>query len=583
MYKVIEQKWDLESLYQVEFAEVLASLEAEVRNKRTALQNMPAPQTDQEIAAFKQTLEDIGRLDAEVNQAQSYAMCWMSEDTADRERAAVQRRSSGLMGMLKTLYIEVDRLLLLTDEAVINDTFYLQERRKQASERLSPELETMLVEFAGNGAKSWSRMRQAMVQRVRLTMNIGGEETTVSGGFAFQMLFTSHPDPALRKELAVKLADALAPDAELYAMVLNQVIGLRMQTFQKRGWENPLHETLQVNRVSEATLQALCQAVERNLPRFVPYFEKQARLLGVERIGEEDVMAPPGQKAVTAISYEAGLELILSHFERFSPVMADYVREAVAKRWIEADERLGKSNIIFCTQLPVAKEQRVFTTFRGMYQCVSLLAHELGHAYHYHELSKQPPLAQKVPTSMAEIASTFSELLLTNGYLSALPDGPEKAAMLGEKVRNTFQYLVKPYVNFLFEKRLCEVRKQDVLSAAQLDEMMIDVQRGVYQDALAGYTPGHWISNNLFYLSERPFYNYQYMLGYLFSAGLYALGMEKGELTAAQYADFLQDTGCMNMEELARKHLGVDLTDERFWQQSLDVLVRDVEDYVKLG
>lgn len=221
MYKVIEQKWDLESLYQVEFAEVLAGLEAEVRNKRTELQNMPAPHTDQELAAFKQTLEDIGRLDAKVNQAQSYAMCRMSEDTADRERAAMQRRSSGLMGMLKTLYIE--------------------------------------------------------------------------------------------------------------------------------------------------------------------------------------------------------------------------------------------------------------------------------------------------------------------------------------------------------------------------DEMMIDVQRGVYQDALAGYTPGHWISNNLFYLSERPFYNYQYMLGYLFSAGLYALGMEKGEMTAAQYADFLQDTGCMNMEELARKHLGVDLTDERFWLQSLDVLVRDVEDYVKLG
>ena len=38
----------------------------------------------------------------------------------------------------------------------------------------------------------------------------------------------------------------------------------------------------------------------------------------------------------------------------------------------------------------------------------------------------------------------------------------------------------------------------------------------------------------------------------------------------------------MNVEELAQKHLGVDLTEPDFWQSAVDMAVQDVKQFMEL-
>ena len=44
----------------------------------------------------------------------------------------------------------------------------------------------------------------------------------------------------------------------------------------------------------------------------------------------------------------------------------------------------------------------------------------------------------------------------------------------------------------------------------------------------------------------------------------------------------LKDTGTMKVEDLAEKHLGVDLTKEDFWTAGIELMAKDAEEFIRL-
>ncbi|MFP3514142.1 M3 family metallopeptidase, partial [Peribacillus sp. SIMBA_075] len=81
------------------------------------------------------------------------------------------------------------------------------------------------------------------------------------------------------------------------------------------------------------------------------------------------------------------------------------------------ENRPGKAEGGFCASMPVAKESRIFLTYRDTYQDLITLAHELGHAYHNYILHDEPALAQQKGVSVAETASTFMENLVLDAVI----------------------------------------------------------------------------------------------------------------------------------------------------------------------
>ena len=78
------------------------------------------------------------------------------------------------------------------------------------------------------------------------------------------------------------------------------------------------------------------------------------------------------------------------------------------------------------------------------------------------------------------------------------------------------------------------------------------------------------------------FYNYPYLFGYLFSKGVYAQRDAKGEQFYSDYVSLLRDTGSMMAEEVVQKHLGMDLTQADFWQQSIDMVKVQIDEFERL-
>ena len=110
------------------------------------------------------------------------------------------------------------------------------------------------------------------------------------------------------------------------------------------------------------------------------------------------------------------------------------------------------------------------------------------------------------------------------------------------------------------------------LSAEQLCQLMSDTWKEWYGDSMSEADPYFWASKLHFSISEVSFYNYPYLFGYLFSKGVYAQRESKGEQFYADYVELLRDTGSMMAEDVVERHLGMDLTQVDFWQQSIDML-----------
>ena len=108
---------------------------------------------------------------------------------------------------------------------------------------------------------------------------------------------------------------------------------------------------------------------------------------------------------------------------------------------------------------------------------------------------------------------------------------------------------------------------------------MLNAQRKHIWIALPNTIPTSGLRNCIFYITGTPFYNFPYTFGYLFSLGIYA-GLQAEGPAFAKYRALLRDTGRMQVEDLARKHLGADLTKPDFWQEAVDLALADVDQFL---
>ncbi len=111
---------------------------------------------------------------------------------------------------------------------------------------------------------------------------------------------------------------------------------------------------------------------------------------------------------------------------------------------------------------------------------------------------------------------------------------------------------------------------------------MKEAQKKAFGDALETYHPLFWAAKMHFYFSDVPFYNFPYTFGYLFSLGIQTLSQSDANFED-KYIALLEDTGRMNVEDLAQTHLQVDLRTPDFWQRGLDVIKEDVKTFIKLS
>jgi oligoendopeptidase F len=327
------------------------------------------------------------------------------------------------------------------------------------------------------------------------------------------------------------------------------------------------------------------------------YLAKKAQLLGLDRLTWYDLQAPLPQAAQIdgeRLSYDDACGHVLTTFNGFSHEFGTFAESALARRWVEVENRAGKRQGGFCTSFPTARQSRIFMTYTESADSMSTLAHELGHAYHSHVLRDRPVFLQDYPMNLAETASTFAEAVLNEQRLEAAQadavcsgsrSRDEQLVLLDGMLGDAVIYLMNIHARFLFEDHFCTQRAAGEISPARLSELMLAAQREAFCDGLDddGWNPNFWVSKLHFYISSLPFYNFPYTFGYLLSLGVYAMASDFGDQFAQRYGRFLLATGSCETEEAVKTTLGCDLTQPAFWNRSLDIVERRVERFLELA
>ncbi|HEX2988479.1 MAG TPA: M3 family metallopeptidase, partial [Chloroflexota bacterium] len=222
----------------------------------------------------------------------------------------------------------------------------------------------------------------------------------------------------------------------------------------------------------------------------------------------------------------------------------------------------------------------IFMTFSGTTPGTFTLAHELGHAYHNSVQRDLPAMARGFSMCTAETASTFAEGVVSRAALAGATTKEERLALLDGAIHNVVAMFMNIHARFLFEERLYEARQKGLLGVEQLNGMMEEAQREAYRDGLVAYHPQFWASKGHFYGTGTAFYNFPYTFGFLFSSGIYARAVSEGPGFADKYVGLLRDTGRMDTEELAGRHLGVSLETPEFWNEAVRVAMEPVEEFI---
>lgn len=586
--------WDLDVFFKggsdsAEFKQHLQETRKHIDSFSNLIHNWEPSNSAEDADEISKIIELFQQTARKVRQAGAFVSCLQAQNTEDKKAKDLRGATTELSAGFQNALTVFDQKLASLDhgawEQIIGDqnlnelSFVLSERREKASEKLSQEEETVINALAVDGYHGWGQMYDVIVGNIKIPCTENGEIKQLSVGQASNKF--SSPDRKLRKEVFDNWEKSWNSQSDYLSKTLNHLAGFRLNVYKLRGWDDFLKEPLDLNRMKKETLETMWGVISRNKAPLVKYLERKAKLLGLEKLSWYDLDAPLSESE-TKLSYQEGAEFILEQFAQFGEEMTSFSKKAFEEKWIEAEDRPGKAPGGFHTYFPEDSQSRIFMTYSGTPSNVSTLAHELGHGFHTYAMRDLHLLNRNYAMNVAETASTFAEMIVSDAAVKKAGSEEEKLALLEDKVQRSVALLMNIHARFLFETRFYEERKQGNVSAERLNDIMAAAQKEAYGDALDEYHPSFWASKLHFFITGVPFYNFPYTFGYLFSLGIYAQALKEGKGYEEKYIALLKDTASMTVEDLAMKHLNADLTKPEFWESAVQLCMDDVEEFLAL-
>lgn len=585
-------RWSLDDYYLSFEDEAFKNDLAKVDKYIDSIAKRELPDADKmdkkERAVFAEAqIKEKTELSAIVSRIMGFCSLTMSVETGNTTALSFMQSVQQKMIKLTKPNVKFQRWLTDLDDLdeLLPHSKFLQDiefslRRTQLMSKylLSEKEEDIISRLSMTGSTAWSRMKGYIESQHMVELEIDGE--TKEYPLPVIRNFAHDKDPETRKKAYEAEIASYEKIAYPACSALNAIKGEVLQKVELRGYESMLDMTLLNSRMEKRTLDTMISVIEKNLPKFREYFKKKAELLGHKgSLPFYDMFAPLGKTDKT-FTFDEARQFVVDNFRTFSDKLADFADNAFEKNWIDAEPRKGKRGGAFCSTCQTIKQSRVLANFTGSLGDVTTLAHELGHAYHGHCLKDELMQNSGYSMPVAETASTFAETIVKNAIFKTV-NGEEKLAILETILMESSQIIVDIYSRFLFESRFVEARKKGDVSLDKTKELMLQAQKDAYGDGLDHQYlhPYMWLCKPHYYYAGSNFYNFPYSFGLLFALGLYAQYQKDPENFIQKYDDVLRETGRNDITGVAA-FAGIDINKEEFWQDSLDLIIAQIEEYL---
>ena len=544
-------EWNLTDLYsgmdapefEADFVRVEAeskSFSDQYKGKLDAIAH--ATDASQQLTKCIATYEAI---DDRLGRILSYAGLVYAGDTSDARRSKfygdTQDRATKISSDLLFFTLELNRI----DDAILDVAAavaplahykpWLADIRMEKPFQLEDRLEQVFLEKSVTASGAWNRLFDETMSDLRFSYD--GEDLTLESVLdKFQ-----DPDGEVRHKASDSLAATFKENLRTFTLITNTLAKDKEISDRWRGFSDVADSRHLSNRVEREVVDALVSAVRDAYPRLSHrYYRLKAKWFGVDQLNHWDRNAPLPKVDQKIIPWVEARDTVLDAYGDFSPRMAAIAKDFFDKQWIDAPVRPGKAPGAFAHPTVPSAHPYVLVNYLGKPRDVMTLAHELGHGVHQVLAAPNGSLMAPTPLTLAETASVFGEMLTFRRLLDRITDPAQRKAMLASKVEDMINTVVRQIAFYSFERDIHLERRKGELTAEQICEIWLKVQRESLGSAIKlgeGYET-FW--TYIPHFIHSPFYVYAYAFGDCLVNSLYAVYQDAHEGFAARYLEMLK-------------------------------------------
>lgn len=581
------KKWDLGELFpgfdspELESAfdnveEQVASFEG-VRNK-----------LNQDIDA--ETFLDVVRASEEatriVNRIYAFAGLSFAGDTQDQNALSLMGRVQQFVAEMQNRTLFFNLWWKDLDDANarrLMDTsgdyrYYLEEIRHFKPHTLSEAEEKVINLKDVTGSSALINLYDAITNRYVFKLEVNGEVQELTR--AQLQPYIQGPDPDLRARAYQELYRVFGADGP----VLGQMYQTRARDWYNenitmRKFSSPIAVRNLSNDIPDEAVNVLMDVTKKNSKIFQRYFKMKAKYVGLDKLRRYDIYAPVA-KSDKPFEFSEAARMVLESFSAFEPRVGELAQRVFDQDHLDSEVRKGKQGGAFCASINPENTPYVLMNYTGRARDVATLAHELGHAIHAMLASHHSTFTFHSSLPLAETASTFGEMMLTEKLLAEETDEAVRRDILFKQMDDAFATILRQIYFAMFERdahaMIQKNASTDELSAAYMKNLEEQFGDSV---ELSDEFKWEWVS--IPHIYHTPFYVYAYAFGQLLVFSLYQQYKAEGESFKPKYLKVLSAGGSEAPEKILSE-AGIDIRSAKFWQGGFDVLSRMVDELEKL-
>jgi oligoendopeptidase F len=572
--------WDLTDLLPAPSEEVigarLAEAEADVAAFEGARARLAAGIAPAELLALLQRYE---ALHERLDRLTAYGHLWFSEDTRSRAAQSYRNRMQQVVTGYynRVLFFELWWKALDDEQAAAllpaapehaDYRHFLADLRRLKPFTLDERLEQVINLKDANGISGVLTLYSMLTNRLEYRLEVDGEAKTLTRDGLMSYAFS--PRPELRAAAYSELYRVYENEATVLGQIyVNRVRDWSSENVEVRGHASPIAARNVGNDVPDAAVEVLLDVVAENADLFRRYFRLKAGWLGLPKLRRYDLYAPLAGSN-REVPFPAAVASVLDTFRQFHPDLARLAERVFAEGHIDSEIRKGKRGGAFCATVSPRYTPWVLVNFDGKVRDVATLAHELGHAVHSMLADHHSPLTQHPSLPLAETASVFAEMLMTDRLLRMESDPLSRRDLLVASIDDVYATVLRQAFFVRFElaahAAILAGSSVDDLNALYMENLREQFGDSVELTAEFQY---EWLS--IPHIFHTPFYCYAYSFGQLLVLALYRRYLEEGEDFKPGYLKLLAYGGSARPQEILAE-TGIDITDPDFWRAGFKVV-----------
>ncbi len=545
---------------------------------------------DLNAATLANALKEIEAIINEAAKPVGYANLLFAVDSASPEIGSFLQKQMEKSSELsvQTMFFELELQAaepeiidqLMEDPALDNYRHYIQHARAYSPYRLGEKEEIVLEQVANTGSRAWVRFFEETLANHVFRLSRPGSDEAEEMTESEVLALLREPDRAVRQAAADAFSAGLQDLSRTLIFTFNNLMQDKAVEDRMRGFEYPEQSRHLSNELDRETVDLVVRLCAENYGLVERFYKVKQDILGLPELTHIDRYAPLFESE-EKVEWDEARTIVLDAFGSFSNEMRNRAAEFFDKNWIDAEARKGKQGGAFCAYNTPDTHPVVFQNYMNRGDDVMTLAHELGHGVHASLSRAQTYLNFHGTLPLAELASTFGEMLVFES-LVAEASTKDKLAMYAEKIEGIFATVFRQAAMFAFEQRIHLARRaQGELTAEQFGDLWQEEMQKMFGTSVKlGEQHRDWWSY-IGHFIFAPFYVYAYSFGELLVLSLYQMAKKEGPSFADKYISMLTAGGSKTPVDLM-KMVGVDLHSEAFWRGGFAAMESLVTEFERL-